>query len=261
MTEQEKWEKMDTSDLIREYRRTGRLEIKQMIALRYIYLVKNIAIQIRGVYASFAQIGDIISEGVITLMRAIDKFDPDKNVRFDTYVSKRIRGMIIDLARQQDWTPRSVRKRMRDIDEAAGELFGELGRYPSDQEIAERLGLSDERYQEEITKTSLCNIMSLEALLEDRDKDVEDERLPQMNADYQPESVLQQKENLQILRDGIRVLRENEQLVLSLYYEKSMQMKEIAHILQVSEPRVSQIHANAIRKLRIHMTKYMNDEL
>ena len=261
MTEQQRWESMDTLDLIAEYQQTGKLEIKQIIALRYIYLIKNIALQIRGVYSSFAQTDDIISEGVITLMKAIDKFDLSKNVRFETYVTKRIRGMIIDLARQQDWVPRSVRKRQRDIDDAINVLYAEYGRYPTDLEIADYMGLSMDRYQEELSKTNLCNLMSLQVLLEEREVELEKDQLPHLGPEYQPEQALQNKETSQALKDGILSLRENEQMVLSLYYEKSLQMKEIAHILDVSEPRVSQIHSNAIRKLRIHMTKYINDEL
>ena len=111
-------EEMETQDLLQLYKETGDESLKWPLVLRYEGLIKNAAMQIRGVYSSFAQIDDIINEGIITLLGAIDKFDPDKGVKFETYVSKRIRGMVIDLARKQDWIPRNVRKRAKEIDMA-----------------------------------------------------------------------------------------------------------------------------------------------
>ena len=118
---------MDTQELLRLYKETGDESLKWPLVLRYEGLIKNAAMQIRGVYSSFAQIDDIINEGIITLLGAIDKFDPDKGVKFETYVSKRIRGMVIDLARKQDWIPRNVRKRAKEIDLASAELSASLG--------------------------------------------------------------------------------------------------------------------------------------
>lgn len=105
-----KWEQMSAEALVEEYQRTGQHEIKQELVMRYIHVVRSIALQMRGVYLNFAQVDDMISEGVIALMSAVDKFDPSKNVKFETYVSKRIRGLVIDLARRQDWVSRGVRR-------------------------------------------------------------------------------------------------------------------------------------------------------
>ena len=104
------------------------------------------------------------------LAGAVDKFDPDKGIKFETYVSKRIRGAVIDLARRQDWVPRSVRRKARDIDQASSELFAELGRYPTDQEMADRLGVTPDQYQEDLANSSMCNVLSLDALFEDREQ-------------------------------------------------------------------------------------------
>ena len=248
---------MTNEALLTEYKQSGDPELKKILVMRYSYLVKNVALKLRGVYLSFAQVDDMINEGIILLMGALDKFDLSQNVKFETYVSKRLRGMIIDLARRQDWLPRSVRKRMREIDTANSELFTQLGRVPTDKEIAEHMGLSETRYQEELAKTALCNVWSLDMLLDERDSDVPAKHLPQSDVDAQPEENYQKKELYAELKRSISELREKEQLVLSLYYQKSFQMKEIAQVLGVSEPRVSQIHSNAIRKLRISMQKYI----
>ena len=134
---EEEIERIETSELLRLYKESGDEALKWPLVLRYEGLIKSAAMQIRGVYSSFAQIDDIINEGILTLLEAVDKFDPDKGVKFETYVSKRIRGMIIDLARKQDWMPRGVRQRAKEIDAAAAELSVTLGRYPTEAEMVE----------------------------------------------------------------------------------------------------------------------------
>ena len=109
------------------YKRQSQQELKWPLVLRYQELVKRIALQIRGIYSSFAQLDDVINEGILTLLDAVDKYDPDNGIKFETYVTKRIRGMVIALARRQDWTPRSVRRKAREIDQATWELYSALG--------------------------------------------------------------------------------------------------------------------------------------
>lgn len=258
LTEQE-IDAMPTEDLLALYKRTGEQAYKWPLVLRYQGLVKSIALQICGVYSSFAQVDDIVNEGIITLMSSVDKFDPDKGTKFETYVSKRIRGMIIDLARQQDWLPRSVRKRSREIDQAIGEMSTLLNRFPSEQELADYLGLTLEKYREDVVASALCNLVSLEAIFEYRGEGDTGIFLPTKDAQAQPEANLQQKELREQLCSGIRALREKEQLVLSLYYERGLNMRNIAHIMSVSEPRVSQIHSRAIQKLRVYLESYLNE--
>ncbi len=197
-----------------------------------------------------------MNEGIITLMNSVDKFDPEKGTKFETYVSKRIRGMIIDLARQQDWLPRSVRKRSREIDQAVSILCNRLNRFPTDREIAEYMGLSMDKYLEDAAATALCNIVSLEAIFERRGEGDTGISLTAGEADL-PEVSVQQKELREQLGAGIRMLRENEQMVLSLYYERGLNMRNIAQIMDISEPRVSQIHSRAIQKLRVYLDPYM----
>ncbi|MCI9002285.1 MAG: FliA/WhiG family RNA polymerase sigma factor [Oscillibacter sp.] len=252
-------EEMDTQDLLRLYKETGDENLKWPLVLRYEGLIKSAAMQIRGVYSSFAQIDDIINEGILTLLGAIDKFDPDKGVKFETYVSKRIRGMVIDLARKQDWIPRNVRKRAKEIDLAVAELSATLGRAPTDGEIAGYLGISQERYQKDAANIALSNVLSLDVLMDTRETAGYQLEVPSNDLQSQPEAVLQEREMQRALAEGISQLRENEQIVLSLYYERNLHLKEIAQVMELSEPRISQIHTRAIQKLRSFMEAYLND--
>jgi len=251
---------MATPDLLALYKQTGDEELKWPLVLRYEDLIKSAALQIRGVYSSFAQVDDIVSEGILTLLSAIDKFDPEKGIKFETYVSKRIRGMVIDLARKQDWLPRNIRQRAREIDTAVSSLANELGRFPTDHEVASHLGIPTDKYQKEAARVALSNTLSLDALMDARDLDGYRFEVSTEDPTVQPETVLEDQELQQTLAQGVASLQENEQIVLSLYYEKNLHMKEIAQVMGVSEPRISQIHSRAIQKLREHMSAYMNSE-
>ena len=259
MSVQDAYQGKTNEELLKLYKETGSLDIKQEIVMRYIYLVKSIALQMRDIYLSFYQVDDIINEGVIAIMSAIDKFDMDKNVKFETYISKRIKGMIIDLARKQDWVPRSARKSIRDIEEAVTTLYNKLGYYPSVQEVTDYLNITPEKYQETMRKASLFNILSLDMVLAEAQGNEVGVTLPQGDKSEQPESKFLKKELTQVLAEGVGTLKENEQLVISLYYIDELNMRQIADVLNVSEPRVSQIHTNAIKKLRKHMEKF-NEE-
>lgn len=253
---QQSYAHMTTEMLFEEYRRTEDPAYKWEIALRYTGLIKSIALQIRGVFCSFAQLDDIINEGIIVLASAVDKYNPEKG-QFDTYVAKRVRGMIIDLARQQDWVPRTVRKRAKEIDQAAAELFNTLGRFPTDREVAGHLGITEEEYQDAMGQSAMHNILSLEEFFE------KCEQYPaglagEDTADL-PEHALQSRELLSVLTDAIGSLKQNEQMVLSLYYQKDLKMKDIATVMGISAPRVSQIYAKAIQKLRVLLTQYMRE--
>ena len=247
MNTQEVYSNKSNEELLQLYKETDSLEIKQELVMRYIYLVKSIALQMRDIYMSFSQVDDIINEGVIAIMSAIDKFDLEKNVKFD-------------LARKQDWVPRSTRKNTRDIEEAVSTLYNKLGYYPSVQEVTEYLNITQEKYQESMRKAALFNVLSLDMVLAEAQENKSGVRLPQGEESEQPENQLLRKETAEVLAQGISELKENEQLVVSLYYIDELNMRQIAEILQVSEPRISQIHTNAIKKLRKYMQKF-NEEM
>lgn len=251
------YEGRTNDDLLREYKRTKDFKIKQELTLRYVYMVRNISIQMRDVYVSFAQLDDIINEGVIVIMNGIDKFDPDLNIKFETYISKRIRGMIIDMARKQDWVPRSVRKSAKEIDNVSMELYNQYGRHASEQEMADYLEMPLGKYQEIVGKTTLFNILSLDLFLADNQENKKAVQVLSDNDSEQPEAHYLEDEFRNTLVEAIKTLRPNEQKVISLYYIEELNMKEIAKIMQVSEPRISQIHANAIQKLRVYMKRFV----
>jgi len=242
-------------ELLNEFINTRDSELKRELVLRHRNMVRIVAMQMRGVYASFAEIDDIINEGIIALMGALERYDPSKNVKFESYASLRIRGTIVDLARKQDWVPRSVRKMAKKIDEAESALYISLGRSANEQEIAAYLGLNLEKYRKILGETGMYNILSLDALVDGVNGEAVSSQIVS-GSDDAPGEKLQKKELKKLLQDGIVELKENEQLVLSLYYRKELSMKEIAKVIGVSEPRVSQIHANAIRKLRHFIKGY-----
>ncbi len=245
-------------DLLIKYKRTKDIKMKHELVMRYMYMVRSISIQMRDVYLSFAQVEDIVNEGVLIIMSGIEKFDPEMNVKFETYISKRIRGMIIDMARKQDWIPRSVRKNAKELDNAVMELCNRLGRFPSPKETADYMNISLEKYQEALGKTNVYSVLSLDMVLEAGSDNKKTVQLPAVNENEQPEDHYLQEEFKQILVQAINNLKENEQKVISLYYMDELNMKEIAQVMNVSEPRISQIHSNAIQKLKLYLTGFIN---
>lgn len=248
-------EEMTTEELFAEYKSTGDKALKWEIAMRYTGLVKSIALQIRGVFCSFTQLDDIINEGLIVLADAVDKFDPERG-RFEMFVAKRIRGMIVDLARQQDWVPRAVRQRAQRIEKAMTDLYNATGQMPSDAQLAEHLGITMEEYQEAMANASLHSILSFEEMFESSDQWPADPGAEE-GAGGMPEQALMNQELTQTLTEAISSMKENEQLVLSLYYERNLKMKDIAAVMDITPPRVSQIHARAVQKLKVLMEKYL----
>ncbi len=252
----EELEQMDDRTLLRLYKDTGNNELKWMLVLRFTELIRKIAAQTCGLYSSFAQLDDIINEGVIVLLNAVDKFDLSKDVKFETYVSKRLRGMIVDLARRQDWLPRQVRQKAVKLNRAVDELSMQLGRVPENEEVAQHLGISKEQYEEMLSDTAVSNLVSFEAALDSYGNTVEG-MLAREEHSNPIEEICQEHELHEMLEKGIAMLRKNEQMVLMLYYKNELNMKEIAQVMGVSAPRVSQIHSRALQHLRVYMKQYM----
>lgn len=251
-------EQLDDLELLALYRKTGDQELKWILVMRYTNLVRRIATHASGIYSSFAQLDDIIQEGLLVLLNAVDKFDPQKNVKFETYVSTRLRGMIVDLARRQDWLPRQVRQKASQLNRAMDELSNQLGRMPNNREVAEYLGLTMEQYDALLAETAGANILSLDAVLASCGSAGEKAINREDQSDPTQEQY-QDQELRQVLAQAIGDLRENEQIVLSLYYERELNMKEIAQVLGVSAARVSQIHSKALQRLRVRMNQYMQE--
>lgn len=256
MTPQNSFSEKSNEELLLEYKQTKDLKIKQELTLRYLPIVKRVAIQMRDVYVSFTQVEDIINEGVLTIMSALDKYDPEKNVKFESYVSKRVWGLVIDIARKHDWVPRGTRKNAKMIDNTVNNLHNELGRMPSDQEVADALNMTTDQYYDELKRNNLFQVISLDMVLTENSDNNWAGDIPSVDVSMIPEQRYLDEEKKAHLREGIKTLRDNEQLVISLYYVKEVNIKTIAQILKVSEPRVSQIHSNALKKLRKYMEQF-----
>ncbi|HCT63708.1 MAG TPA: FliA/WhiG family RNA polymerase sigma factor [Lachnospiraceae bacterium] len=253
MDRNEKYVGITNEELFRIYKKTGNISIKHELVLRYLHIVRSIAIQMRGVYNDFTQLDDIVNEGVLAIIGAIDKFDIEKNIKFESYISKRMRGLVIDIARKNDWVSRNTRKNAKDIDKAANTLFTNLGRMPTHEEIADYLNVPIEKYQENLGKSNVMNVLSFEMLLQETIEGRMSGQVLNSDTDTMPEVCLDRTEMEQEIKKALGKLREREQLVVSLHYVQELSMKEIAVVLGVSEPRISQIHSNALRKLRVYM--------
>ncbi|AHM56633.1 RNA polymerase sigma factor WhiG [Peptoclostridium acidaminophilum DSM 3953] len=220
-------------------------ELRETLILRYIELVKIIAARLYNFYASNIEYEDLVSYGVIGLIDAIERYDPAKDTKFETYSTIRIRGAIIDQIRSLDWVPRSVRQKSKLLKEAYSKLERELGREPTIDEIASQLGKTGDDVNKMLSETCSFNIISLEDELSESYKlQVRD------IANATPEEALIKKELLENLKRGIKRLNDREQLVLDLYYNRELAYKEIACLLKVTESRISQIHSKAIIKLK-----------
>lgn len=235
-------------ELFREYRKTKSREIRQELTLRYLYIVKSIAFQMREMYSSFMQPEDIINEGVIEIMKGIDRYDPDKDNKFDTFISRRIRGMVIDLMRKNDWMPRNYHKDRKSIEDAIVQLTETLGRTPTDEEAAACVGMEVKKLQKIRTMSTMVNVLSLDMTYDDNDDPLL--QVPTDDVSVQPEKSFMQGETLRMLAKAIGELAEKERMIISLYYVDNLNMSQIADVMEISQPRVSQLHSQAIRKLK-----------
>ena len=242
----------ETQTLWREYRRTADDRLRQRLILTYAPLVKFVAGRIGSGLPAHVDDEDLVSYGLLGLIDAIERFDLDRDIKFETYAIARIRGAIIDELRALDWVPRSVRARARDIERAIGELEGKLGRAPTDEEIASRLGVTKDEFDESLTAISRSSIGALDELwtvspggdqvaLIDT---VEDTHEPN------PEFALETSELKEAVAEAIAALPEREKLVVTLYYYEELTLREIGEVLGVTESRVSQLHTKAILRLK-----------
>jgi RNA polymerase sigma factor for flagellar operon FliA len=246
----------ETQSLWLEFRRTGDPQLRDRLVLTYAPLVKYVAGRLGSGLPAHVDEGDLVSYGLLGLMGAIERYDPDRDVKFETYAIARIKGQIIDELRAMDWVPRSVRSRARGIERAIGELEAKLGRAPTDEEIAAKLGISTEELEESLSEIARSSIAALDELwtvsgsggdqvaLIDT---IEDESAPD------PQGTLSQTELKEAIADSIARLPEREKLVVTLYYYEELTLREIGEVLGVTESRVSQLHTKAILRLKAHL--------
>ncbi len=239
------------------YAATKDINIRNKIIEKYSYLVRIIALKIRGIYQQYGDVDDVVNEGIIALIDVIDKFDVTKNIKFETYAAIRIKGAIIDYVRKQDWTPRKVKSDAKVLSQAEKELNMKLGRTPSDNEIADFLKIDMDEYNQIVRNTLSTNIMSFEELVGEANLSNRE-----IKHDYElPEDIYETKELNKVLKDSINKLKEKEKLVISLYYKEEIKLKDISKILNISNSRASQIHSTALEKLQKSIQEYMQDKI
>lgn len=243
---------MKTDNLWKNYKETGNLELRNQLIENYIGLVRIVAGRMYNFYGTKIDFDDLLGYGVLGLMDSIEKFDITKNVKFETYAQIRIRGEIIDNIRKQDWIPRTLRKRSREIQEIVFKLENELGRKPNKDEVAEELEITIKELEENLSDMSTFNVSSLEDLLAaqgDYAMGVTD------NAIKTPEEAYVKKDIENILKESIDELEERERIIISLYYYEDLTYKEIGEVLELSESRISQIHSKSIIDIKNSLKK------
>jgi len=223
---------------------------------KYSVLVKRIAHHLLGRLPPSVQVEDLIQAGMIGLLEAQKNYDGSKGASFETYAGIRIRGAMLDDIRRGDWVPRSVHKHNREVSQAISELEGQLNRDPSDTEVAQHMGISLEQYHTILTDINCSRLVGIEDLGVSEDvissDDSDEENLPFQGVadEYFRKALI----------DSIKSLPEREALVLSLYYDEELNLKEIGEVIGVSESRVSQILSQSMQRLRTKLSAWTNNE-
>jgi RNA polymerase sigma factor for flagellar operon FliA len=223
---------------------------REEVIHRYIHLVKYVAGRISVNLPPNVELNDLINDGVVGLIDAIEKYDDERGVKFETYAITRIHGAIIDALRALDWVPRAIRQKARELERTQHQLEAELGEQPSDDEVAARMGISKRELEGLQQKVRGTSVLSLEEHLpNERGNDI-----PLLDTlrgdDGDLGSDVEQREIREALVAAVESLSKQERIVIKLYYFEGQTLKEIKQVLEVSESRVSQIHAQAVIHLR-----------
>ncbi len=236
----------------REFRRAGADAIRNRLLEHYLYLVRYNAERIGAKLPDEVDVDDLMSAGIFGLLDAIDAFDLDRGVKFETYCAPRIRGAILDELRNMDWVPRLVRHRAHKLADATRVLEVELGRVPNDDELARRLNMSKPQFQKLLRDANAVSLVSLSRKYADPDsqRDVfEIDVLPD-DRGCDPVAEAQKQDIKELVTRG---LTRAERLIIVLYYYEQMTMKQIGQTLDLSESRVSQMHSAILRQLRAQL--------
>jgi len=235
-----------------QFKKDNDPQVRQKLLEEYLPLVRNVAGRMAMGFPKSVELSDLINTGVIGLIEALSNFDPSRGVKFETYAVPRIRGAILDELRSLDWVPRSTRAKSREIDKATSKLENQLGRSPSDRELAKSLKLSSQELFSALDDVSSTTMLSLDELIYKKEDNRQIPRVETLEG-LSYENVLGdlEKQELKVyLTQAISHLSEQERLVVALYYYEELTLKEIGEVMQISESRVSQIHTKAVLKLR-----------
>ncbi len=236
----------------REFKETGSGAARERLILHFAPLVKYVAGRLGAGLPQSVEQADLVSNGMFGLMDALDKFDPAREVKFETYAIPRIRGAILDELRAMDWVPRSIRFKAREVDKAQAKLEAKLGRAPTDPEVADQLGINLQELHDVITQISLVSVLALEEVVGGGETGEQRSLLDTLAdaATSDPTAGLEGQEMRGLLSAAINSLSEREKIVITLYYFEGLTLSEIGEILGVTESRVCQIHTKAVGVLR-----------
>jgi RNA polymerase sigma factor FliA len=246
----------DVQSLWLDFSRSRDKGLRDRLILTYAPLVKYVAGRIGSGLPAHVDEGDLVSYGLLGLIGAIERFDPQRDIKFETYAIARIKGAIIDELRSLDWVPRSVRSRAREIERAIADLEAKLGRAPTDEEIASKVGISTSDLEDSLTEISRSSIAALDELWTVSSEGGDAVSLLDTIEDVEgpdPQIELTQTETKEALGEAIARLPEREKLVVTLYYYEELTLREIGEVLGVTESRVSQLHTKAILRLKAHL--------
>jgi len=250
------YKEMSEQELWIHYKKSRDPEIRDKFVRQYAPLVKYVAGKVAIGMPHNVEFDDLVGFGVFGLFDAIEKFDPEKHVKFKTYAVTRIRGAIFDELRSIDWVPRSVRQKTREIEEVINKLESNLGRSASDKEIAKEMGVSTQEFQKVMLKISGTSILSLNDIWytgEENDSVSIVESIESPHS-LNPDTIVEKEEIKRVIVEAISELPEKEKKVLVLYYYEDLTLKEIGQVLEVTESRISQLHTKAIMRLRAKLT-------
>ncbi|MFN8126084.1 MAG: RNA polymerase sigma factor WhiG [Candidatus Nanopelagicales bacterium] len=244
------------ADLWATYKSTGDREVRERLILHYAPLVKYVAGRVGVGLPNSVDPADLVSNGMFGLIDAIEKFQPDRAIKFETYAVSRIRGAIIDELRSYDWVPRSVRQKARDVEGAYQRLQLELGRTPTDEEVAAELDITVKALRQIFRQVSYVHVAALDELLsiggDKSDRVSLGDTIADERAD-DPVALFETEETKEILGVAVSALPEREKIVISLYYYEGMTLNEIGQVLGVTESRACQLHTKAVMQLRAQL--------
>ncbi len=247
--------------LWKEFKETGSDTARDKLLMEYSPMVRYIVDRIALNLPNTVDVDDLYSTGVIGLIKAMDTFEPERGFKFETYAGHKVRGAVLDELRSQDWVPRSIRQKSKDLQKVMMKLRTELGRPPYDQEVCDEMGFTKREYEKYLSEVAPTTILSLEESMPDQGGESKSIKVIETIEDpgcENPLKMLGYEEIKKILKETIADLPEKEKLVIALYHFEELTLKEIGVVLEISESRVSQIHSKAIIKLKSRLLQQVN---